>query len=66
MIYVIIRRNNTLPTRTNFFISGAGKIESVLELKKIFSGGCSIADDSHAKVVWLDVVVFSKHSILNF
>ena len=27
------KRHNILPTKTSFFISGAGKIESVQELK---------------------------------
>ena len=31
-----------------------------------FSSSCLIVDDSHVKHVWLHVVVFSKHDILNF
>ena len=30
------------------------------------SNSCFIADDSHAKTVWLHVVVSSKHVILHF
>ena len=29
----MMKRHNILPTRTNFFISSAGKIESVWEFK---------------------------------
>ena len=33
----MLKRHNILPTRTSFFISSAGKIESVQELKnKVF------------------------------
>ena len=56
------KRHNILRTRTNFFISSAGKIESVQK----FSSSCVIADDSHVKTVWLHVVYFSKHDILYF
>ena len=31
-----------------------------------FSSSCLIADDSHVKIVWLHVVVFSEHDILHF
>ena len=31
-----------------------------------FSGSCFIADDSHVKIVWLHVVIFSEHDILHF
>ena len=57
----MLKRHNILPTRTSFFISSAGKIESVLELKINFSSSCFIADDSHVKIVWLHVAVFSEH-----
>ena len=61
----MLKRHNILPTRTSFFISSAGKIERVQELKNKFFN-CFIADDSHVKVVWLHVVVFSEHDILHF
>ena len=57
-----VKTYNILPTKTSFFISSAGKIESVQE----FNIKCLIVDDSHVKHVWLHVVVFSKHDILNF
>ena len=60
-------RHNILSTRTNFFLSSSGKIESVQEFKiKLFSSSCFIADNSHVKIVWLHVAVFSKHDILHF
>ena len=31
-----------------------------------YSSICSIASDSHVKIVWLHVVVFSEHDILYF
>ena len=61
-----VERHNILPTRTSFFISRAGKIESVQEFKINFSSSCFIADDSHIKNVWLHIVVFSEHDILHF
>ena len=33
---IISKRHNVLPTRTKFFISSAGEIKSVQELKIIF------------------------------
>ena len=30
-----------------------------------FSSNCFIADDSHMKIVWLHIVVFSEHDTLN-
>ena len=34
---IMLKRHNILPTRTSFFISSAGKIESVQEFKiKLF------------------------------
>ena len=61
------KRQNILPTRTNFFISSAGNIETVPEFKiKVFETSCFIADDSHVNIVWLHGVVFRKHFILHF
>ena len=31
-----------------------------------FSSSCFIADDSHLKIMWLHIVVFSEHDILHF
>ena len=55
-----------LPTRTNFFISSAGKIESLHEFKLNFLSSCFIVDGSHVKIVWLHVVVFNEHDICIF
>ena len=41
------------------------KLKACRNSKLNFSGSCSIADDSHIKIVWLHVVVFSEH-ILHF
>ena len=52
------KRHNILPTRTNFIISNAGKIESVQEFKIKFSSSCFTG--------WqplLHIVVFKKHEI---
>ena len=60
------KRHNILPTRTSFFISSAGKIESVQEFKIKLFEQCFIVDDSHVKILWQHVVVFSEHDILSF
>ena len=69
------KRHNILPTRTSFFISSAGKIESVQEFKifqatfpvfQNFSSSCFIASDIHVKIIWLHVVVFSEHMFCIF
>ena len=41
------------------------KLKACRSLKLIFSSSCFIADDSHVKIVWLYVAVFSKHDILH-
>ena len=45
--------SHILPRRTSFVISNAGN-------------SSFIVDDSHVKIVWLHVVVFSEHDILHF
>ena len=63
---IMLKRHNILPTRTSFFISSAGKIESVKELKmKLFEYSCFAADDSHVKIIWLYLVVLTEY-ILHF
>ena len=62
----MLKRRNILPARTRFFNSIAGKIESVRSSKLNFSSSSFIADDSHVKIAWLHVVVFSEHDILHF
>ena len=61
------KHDNTLPTKTSFFISSARKIESPQEFKiNLFASSCFTADDSYIKIIWLHVVVFSEHDILHF
>ena len=60
------KRHSTLPTRTSFFISSAGEVESVQEFKmKFFEYSCFAADDSHVKIIWLYLVVLTEY-ILHF
>ena len=54
------KHHNILPTKTSFFISIAGQIISVQGFKINFSSNCFIADDSHVKIAWLNVVVSSE------
>ena len=42
------------------------KLRAFRSLTLNFSSSYLIVDDSHVKHVWLHVVVFSKHDILNF
>ena len=63
---ILSKRLNILPTRTSFFISSAGKIESEQEFKIELPSTCFIALDSHVIIVGLHVVVCSKHDILHF
>ena len=42
------------------------KLKACRGSKLNFSSSCFIADDSHLKIVWLHVVVFSEHDILHF
>ena len=59
------KRHNLLPTRTSFFTLSAGNIEDVLEFKmKLFEQ--LLIDDSHIKIVWLHVVVFTEQDLLHF
>ena len=56
---------NILPIRTSFFISSARKIENMQEFKmKLFEQ--LFTDDSHIKIVWLYVVVFTVSDLLHF
>ena len=59
------KRHNILPTRTSFFISGAGKIENLKESTvKLFKW--LFTDSSLIKIVWLHLVVFAEHDLLHF
>ena len=60
------KRYNILPSLTNFFISSAEKLKGCRNSKLNFSSSCFIANDSHVKIVWLHLVVFSEHDILHF
>ena len=74
------RINNALTTfgilRRNVAIFYQQKLASLFQVqeklkvcwssKLNFSSSCFITDDSHVKTVRLHVVVFSKHSILQF
>ena len=42
------------------------KLKACRSSKLNFSSSGFIADDSHIKIVWLHIVVFSKHYILHF
>ena len=69
MLFIKGRSNekrNVLPTRTSFFISIAKKLKAWRSSKLNFSSTCVIADDSHVKIVWLHVAVFSEHDTLQF
>ena len=57
---------NILPARTTFLFHVPEKLEAWMSSKLNFSSNCFIADDSHVKVVWLHVVIYSEHSILHF
>ena len=39
------------------------KLKACRSSKLNFSSSCFIADDSHIKIVWLNIVVFSEHDI---
>ena len=61
-----VKRPNSLPTRTSFFIYVQEKFKAHKSSKINFSSSFFIADNSHIKVVWLHVVFFSDHDILHF
>ena len=42
------------------------KLKACRRTKLNFSSSCFIADDSHVKIAWLHVVVFSEHDIFHF
>ena len=55
-----------LRARTTFLFHVLGKLKAWRSSKLNFSSNCFIADDSHVKVVWLHVVIYSEQSILHF
>ena len=42
------------------------KLKTCKNSKLNFSSSCFIANDSHVKIVWLHIVVFSEHELLHF
>ena len=42
------------------------KLKACRNSKLNFSSSCFIVDDSHIKIVWLHIVVFSEHEICHF
>ena len=60
------KRHNILLTRNSYFISSAGEIESVQELKTKFFSSCFNAGDSHIKSICLHIAVFKECDILHF
>ena len=42
------------------------KLKACRNSKLNFSSSCFTTNDSHIKIVWLHVVVFSEHDILHF
>ena len=42
------------------------KLKACRSSKLNFSSSCFIADDSHIKIVWLHIVVFSEHEFVYF
>ena len=60
------KRHNILSTTTSFFISSAGKIANVQEIKMKLFEYFFIVDNSHVKTVWLNLAVLTKHDIFYF
>ena len=66
-IYAILCRDVTIFYRQELasLFQVQGKKKACRNSKQNFSSSCFIAD-SHIKVIWLHVVVFTKHDILDF
>ena len=63
-IYAVLCRNVTIFYRQELLLY-TGKIENVQELKvKLFE--LLLTDCSHTKIIWLHVVVFKEHDLLQF
>ena len=67
-IYTTLCRNVTIFYRQKpaSLFQVQEKVKACGNSKWNFSSSCFIADDSHVKIVWLHVVVFSEHDILHF
>ena len=62
----MLKRHNILPTRTSFLFKVQEKLKACRNSKLNFSSSCFIVDDSHIKIVWLHIVVFSEHEFVYF
>ena len=51
---------------TLYGIQVQGKLKAYRSSKLNFSRSCFTADDSHVKVEWLHIAIFSKLDILHF
>ena len=67
-IYGILNRNVAIFYRQELasLFPVQEKLKAHRSSKLAFSGNCFIADDSHVKIVWLHVVVFSEHDNFHF
>ena len=67
-IYAILCRNVTIfhQQKLASLFQVQEKLKACRNSKSNFSSSCFIADDSHVKIVWLYVVVSSKHDIFHF
>ena len=58
--------HNILPAKSSSLFQLHKKLKACRSSKLDFSSSFFIADDSHVKTVWLNVIVFSEHDILHF
>ena len=68
IVYGILCRNVTIFYRQELasLFQVQEKLKACRSSKLNFSSSCFIADDSHIKIVWLHIVVFSEHDYLHF
>ena len=67
-VYEILCRNVTIRYQQELasLFQVQENLEACRHSRLNFSSSCFIADDSHAKLLWLHVVSFCKHDILRF
>ena len=67
-IYAILCRNVPIFYRQElaFLFKVKEKLKTYRNLKWNFSSSCFITHDSHVKVLWLNVIVFTEYYILHF
>ena len=67
-IYGILCQNVTIFNRQELasFFQVQEKLKACRNSKLNFLRSCFIANDSHVKIVWLHIVVFSEHDLLHF